>query len=168
MLLGLSNFSELHTTQNLEKLIQQVKCDVVVFRQPYSGWKIGSAKKILIPVTGVGSHDTLRARVLGSLWRTFQPELTFFQVLPLGTAKKVREKREIDLRRFSNRIIPGKSEVKIILSNDIKKELLQQTVEHDMFIMGLGKAGPKRTVFGDLTLEMAEKTDTALLFISHY
>lgn len=168
VLLGLSQFSELYTTQNLEKLIKQVKCDVVVFRQPYSGWKIGSAKKILIPVTGVGSHDTLRARVVGSLWRTFQPEFTFFQVLPLGTSKKVKEKKEIELRRFSSRIIPGNSEVKIILSNDVKNELIQQTAEHDMVIMGLGKAGPKRTVFGELTLEMAEKTDTALLFISHY
>jgi len=167
VLLGLSNFSELNTTQNLEKLIKQVKCDVVVFRQPYSGWKISSAKRILIPVTGVGSHDTLRARVAASLWRTFQPDFTFFHVLPLNTSKKEQEKQEIALRRFSSRIIPGKSEVKIILSDDVKSELIKQTADHDMVIMGLGKAGPKRIVFGALTLDMAEKTDTALLFISN-
>tara|TARA_R100001143_G_scaffold63593_1_gene73094 strand:+ start:7703 stop:9925 length:2223 start_codon:yes stop_codon:yes gene_type:complete len=168
VLLGLSNFSELHTTQNLEKLIKQVKCDVVVFRQPYSGWKIESAKKILIPVTGVGSHDSLRARVAASLWRTYQPEFTFFQILPSNTPIKVKEKKEQELGRFSSRIIPGNSEVKIILSDDVKNELIRQTAEHDMVIMGLGKAGPKREVFGEITLDMAEKTDTALLFISHY
>lgn len=168
VLLGLSSFSELQTTQNLEKLIKQVKCDVVVFRQPYSGWKIESAKKILIPVTGVGSHDSLRARVAGSLWRTYRPQFTFLQILPENTAKRDLEKTEAALKRFSSRIIPDKSVVNIILSDDVKSELIQQTAEHDMVIMGLGKAGPNRRLFGELTLEMAEKTDTALLFISHY
>ena len=167
VLLGLSSFSELQTTQNLEQLIKQVKCDVVVFRQPYSGWKIESAKKILIPVTGVGSHDSLRARVAGSLWRTFQPQFTFLQILPVNTTKRDQEKTEVALRRFSSRIIPDKSEVKIILSDDVKGELIQQATEHDMVIMGLGKAGPKRKVFGDVTLDLAEKTDTALIFISN-
>ena len=167
VLLGLSSFSELQTTQNLEKLIKQVKCDVVVFRQPFSGWKIESAKKILIPVTGIGSHDSLRARVAGSLWRTFQPQFTFLQILPVNTTKRDLEKTEVALKRFSSRIIPDKSVVKIILSDDVKSELIQQTAEHDMVIMGLGKAGPKRKVFGELTLDMAEKTDTALIFISN-
>jgi APA family basic amino acid/polyamine antiporter len=167
VLLGLSSFSELQTTQNLEKLIKQVKCDVVVFRQPFSGWKIESAKKILIPVTGIGSHDSLRARVAGSLWRTFQPQFTFLQILPANTTKRDLEKTEVALKRFSSRIIPDKSVVKIILSDEVKSELIQQTAEHDMVIMGLGKAGPKRRVFGELTLDMAEKTDTALIFISN-
>ncbi len=70
------------TLQNLEKLVKHVKADVVVFRQPYSGWKITAARKVLIPVAGFESHDPLRASVAASLWRTSQPEITFIQILP--------------------------------------------------------------------------------------
>ncbi|MEX0945692.1 MAG: amino acid permease [Balneolaceae bacterium] len=167
VLLGLSNFSELQTTQNLEKLVKQVKCDVVVFRQPYSGWKIESAKKVLIPVTGIGSHDTLRARIAASLWRTFQPEFTFIHILPTNTPKSIIKRREEALNRFSNRIIPGDITAKIILSDDVKEELVHQTSEHDLVIMGLGKPGAEDKAFGNIALSMAEEADTALIFISH-
>lgn len=167
VLLGLSNFSELQTTQNLEKLVKQVKCDVVVFRQPYSGWKIESAKKVLIPVTGIGSHDTLRARIAASLWRNFQPEFTFIHILPTNTPKSIIKRREEALNRFSNRIIPGDITAKIILSDDVKEELVHQTSEHDLVIMGLGKPGAEDKAFGNIALSMAEEADTALIFISH-
>lgn len=45
LLLGLSDLNDLQTSENLEKLVKNVKADVVVFRQPYSGWKITEAQK---------------------------------------------------------------------------------------------------------------------------
>jgi basic amino acid/polyamine antiporter, APA family len=167
MLLGLSSFSDLQTTNNLEKLVKRVRCDVVVMRQPYSGWKITEARKVLIPVAGMGTHDTLRARVAASLWRTSQPEITFFQIMPARTPDSVMLKKQKDLTRFSGRIIPGKTEALIVRSDDVKGELVRQTASHDLVIMGLGKPGPNGKTFGSIALSMAEETDTALIFISH-
>jgi len=166
LLLGLSSLDDFETSQNLEKLVRNVKSDVVVFRQPYTGWKITEARKILIPVAGFSSHDPLRARIAASLWRASQPEITFLQILRSNTPEATRRKNEADLARFSGRIIPGKTETKIILSDDIKGELVRQAAEHDLVIMGLGKPGSSNRVFGSISISLARETDTALIFIS--
>jgi basic amino acid/polyamine antiporter, APA family len=166
LLLGLSNLEDFETSQNLEKLVRNVKSDVVVFRQPYSGWKITEAKKVLIPVAGLSSHDPLRARVAASLWRASQPEMTFVQILPSDTPEETVKKNTVQLSRFAGRIIPGKIDVKILRNDDVKSELILQTQEHDLVIMGLGKPGVHEKAFGGISLALAEKTDTALIFIS--
>lgn len=166
ILLGLSDLNDFQTNMNLEKLVKHVKSDVVVFRQPYSGWKITEARKILIPVAGFESHDPLRARVAASLWRASQPEITFIQILPLNTSRETLQKNNSNLSRFAGRIIPGKTEVRIITNDDVVSELIKQAAGHDLVIMGLGKAGKHQKAFGNLALTLAEKTDTALIFIS--
>ncbi|CAN5211577.1 amino acid permease [soil metagenome] len=166
LLLGLSDLNDIQTNENLEKLVKNVKSDVVVFRQPYSGWKITEARKVLIPVAGFDSHDTLRARVAASLWRASQPEITFIQILPSKTPQARIQKNNLRLSRFAGRIIPGKTKVRIIPNDDVKSELIKQSEEHDLVIMGLGKAGIMEKVFGNIALTLAEKTNTALIFIS--
>ena len=166
LLLGLSDLNDLQTSENLEKLVKHVKADVVVFRQPYSGWKITEARKILIPVAGFESHDPLRARVAASLWRASQPEITFIQILPINTPRETIQKNNLRLSRFAGRIIPGKTEVRIIPSGDVEAELIKEASGHDLVIMGVGKAGKKEKAFGHLAHALAEKTDTALIFIS--
>jgi basic amino acid/polyamine antiporter, APA family len=166
LLLGLSNLEEFQTSQNLEKLVRNVKSDVVVFRQPYTGWKITKARKILIPVAGFSSHDPLRARIAASLWRASQPGITFVQILPSDTPQVIVKKNQAELSRFSGRIIPGKTEAKIILADDVKAELVRQASEYDLVIMGLGKPGTTERVFGSISISLAKETDTALIFIS--
>lgn len=166
LLLGLSDINDLRTNQNLEKLVRNVKSDVVVFRQPYSGWKITEAQNILIPVAGFDSHDSLRARVAASIWRASRPNITFLQILPTNTTEGKRKKNLVTLSRFSGRIIPGKTEDKIILSDDVKAELIRQSKIHDLVIMGLGKPDPHEKAFGEIALSLAEETKSALIFIS--
>lgn len=166
LLLGLSDLNDFQTNQNLEKLVKNVKSDVVVFRQPYSGWKITEARKVLIPVAGFQSHDTLRARIAASIWRASQPEITFIQLLPSHTPAETIQKNHSKLSRFAGRIIPGKTKVHVISVDDVKTELIKQAKEHDLVIMGLGKPGKNEKAFGNIALTLAEKTDTALIFIS--
>ncbi|WP_051286536.1 APC family permease [Salinimicrobium terrae] len=166
LLLGLSDLNDFQTHQNLEKLVKHVKADVVVFRQPFSGWKITAARKVLIPVAGFESHDPLRARVAASLWRASQPEITFIQILPSNTPRETLQKNHLRLSRFAGRIIPGKTEVRVIPNDDVALELITQAAGHDLVIMGLGKAGKHQKAFGNVALTLAEKTDTALIFIS--
>lgn len=168
ILLGLSSLDELKTTENLEQLLSRVKCDVVVFRQPYSGWKISGVRRVLMPVAGFGSHDVLRARVAASLWRLCQPEFHFIQILPEGTAKEVQQRNYEKLSRFSKRIIPQNSVAEIRVSPDPREELKKQASEHDLVIMGLGQRGPGKKAFGSIAMKMASETDTALIFISNH
>jgi len=166
LLLGLSDLHDFQTNQNLEKLVKHIKADVVVFRPPYSGWKITEARKVLIPVAGFESHDPLRARVAASLWRASQPEITFIQIMPSNTPKETLQKNNLHLSRFAGRIIPGKTEVRIIPNDDVVSELINQASGHDLVIMGLGKAGKHQKAFGHLAHALAEKTSKALIFIS--
>lgn len=166
LLLGLSDLNDPQTSENLEKLVKHVKADVVVFRQPYSGWRITEARNILIPVAGFESHDPLRARVAASLWRASQPEITFIQILPLNTPRETLQKNNLRLSRFAGRIIPGKTEVRIIPSDDVESELINLASGYDLVIMGVGKASKNEKAFGHLAHALAEKTDTALIFIS--
>jgi basic amino acid/polyamine antiporter, APA family len=166
VLLGLSDLNDLKTHQNLEKLVKRVKCDVVVFRQPHSGWKITKAKKVLIPVAGFGSHDTMRARIAATLWRTSQPEITFLQILPANTPDEIQRKNMKNLSRFAGRIIPGETKTEIVLSDNLKEELVRHAAENDLVIMGLGKPGPNSIAFGHIALALAAETNTGLIYIS--
>ncbi|MCC5940010.1 MAG: amino acid permease [Balneolaceae bacterium] len=167
LLLGLSYLTDTQTAENLEKLVAEVHCDVVVFRTPYSGWNIKDAKRILVPVGGTGEHDALRARVLGSLWRTTQPEITFVQMVPENTPAKKLARIEIDLKRFAGRIIPGNSSTMVIPEANVPEKLTELTHDFDLVVMGLGKAGPNSRAFGSVTQKLAGETGTALILISH-
>ena len=166
LMLGLSDLGDAETLENLEQLVKNVNSDVVVFRQPFSGWKITDARKILIPVAGLDSHDTLRARVAASLWRASQPEITFVQILPTNTPEETIQNNHKRLSRFAGRIIPGKTEVRIVASDNVTDELIKQSQEHDLVIMGLGKASLHEKAFGNIVHVLAKETDTALIFIS--
>ena len=124
--------------------MKHVKSDVVVFRQPHSGWKITEARKILIPVAGLDSNDPLRARIAASLWRASQPDIAFVQILPSNTQEETLRKNHQRLSRFASRIIPGKTEVRIISNDNVVDELTSLSLEHDLVIMGLGKSQPSR------------------------
>lgn len=166
LLLGLSDLNDIQTNENLEKLVHHVKSDVVVFRPPHSGWKVTEARNILIPVAGLDSNDPLRARIAASLWRTSQPNITFVQILPLNTPDETVKRNHVRLARFAGRIIPGKTDVQIIPSDNVMDELVKLSAQHDLIIMGLGKPGLHEKAFGNIALTLAEQTETSLIFIS--
>ncbi|PWN05436.1 amino acid permease [Rhodohalobacter mucosus] len=166
LLLGLSNLNDKQTHENLEKLVKNVKSDLVVFRQPHTGWKITEARTVLIPVAGLSSHDPLRARVAASLWRASQPEITFVQILPNGTPEEKINKNRVNLARFAGGIIPAKTNVEVITSGNPTTELVRLANQNDLVIMGLGKPGAGEKAFGSIAQTLAEDTGTALIFIS--
>lgn len=166
LLLGLSNFSNKRTKTALESLIKNVKCDVVVYRQPIEGWDITKARSVLIPVAGFGSHDILRARIAASLWRSSRPEVTFLQVLPASASKEQHRRNRHRLERFAASIIPGTTRTRVVLSDNPQSELVRITGEHDVVIMGLRKSIGDEPIFGEIHLRMAKDTNTALIFIS--
>lgn len=166
ILIGLSNITELNIQKNIEKLVQTVECDVVIFRQPFSDWKISDIKKILVPVAGFSEHDLLRARILASLWRENHPMVSFVQILPTNTPTEVVVKRRKKLDSFASQIIPEKTDVRVYLNDNPKELLISLSNKSDLVILGLTKPGPRRPVLGDLPVALATNTSSGLIFIS--
>jgi amino acid transporter len=167
LLLGPGDFSDEKTTSKLEQLITRVPCDVVVLRQPHSGWKISEAKRVLIPIAGFDKHDLLRARIAASLWRNFQPEITFMQILPEDATNAEIRKQYRLIQHFGEEIIPIGFHSNVILSNNVMQTLVEETARHDLMILGLGRLMPGDTAFGKIPMEIIQKTNTAVIFISH-
>ncbi|KPP95216.1 MAG: APC superfamily amino acid-polyamine transporter [Bacteroidetes bacterium HLUCCA01] len=167
LLIGPGEFTDEKTTRRLEQLISRVPCDVVVLRQPYTGWNISQARKILIPVAGFDKHDLLRARIAASIWRSYQPEITFQQLVPAGVSKKeLRTQRRL-LHRFAEEIIPTGFKTSIKQSTDIPATLVHEVSQHDLVIIGLGRLLPGDKAFGPIPMDIIKKTNTAAIFISH-
>ena len=76
VLLGLSKIGDDNDGSSLEWLLSTVAADVVVLRAGVN-WQLQNAKRILVPIAGRGGHDYLLARLLASLVRSSQREVTF-------------------------------------------------------------------------------------------
>ncbi len=168
LLLGLSNLQNTDTVDHLENLVKSAACDVIVFRQPFAGWQILNSKKILVPVAGMSEHDALRARLIGSLWREIEPEVTFLQILPENTPDKKIDGIKKKLKGFARNVVPGKSSSIVIKSNDVTQTLVNEATNHDLTIMGLGSKKNKQVIFGNVILDFARKSDCALIIISKF
>ena len=166
ILIGLSNISNLQIRKDIENLVKTVECDVVIFRQPFSGWKISDVKKILVPVAGFAKHDLLRARILASLWRENHPLVSFVQILPTSTSTDIVAKSRKKLHSFASQIIPEKTDSRIYLDDNPKELLISLSKKSDFVILGLSKSGPNRPVLGDLPIALATDTSCGLIFIS--
>jgi len=166
LLLGLSNFAQSDTTlRHLERLTSSVSCDVVVFRPPFAGWDVHSMKRVLVPVAGNSPHDTLRARLLGSLWRTARPEITFLQIVPAHTSADKLQELDAALRRYAAEEVPGIPLTRIVTRNDVADALVELAGEYDTLLMGLAAPAPGRRIFGSLTQRLALDTQATLIMI---
>lgn len=165
LLLGLSDFTDRQTSSQLEQLASQVNSDVIVLRPLEKGWDVTSVKRVLAPVSGYRTHDALRARLLSSLWRAAQPEITFLQVLPEGTETAVQQKTSSALQRYASEEAPGNPQARVICHTDITEAITQEARAHDLVILGLQRVGRQR-VFGDITYRVAQETTCAIILIS--
>jgi APA family basic amino acid/polyamine antiporter len=165
LLLGLSNLDEDFTEKNLEELMSSVDSDVVILRAP-QGWRLSEVNKILVPIGGRGDHDEVRARLLGSLYRTGARAITFIRVLPENTSQEESDRALKNLDKLANDEVPGVPKVKIALNNNVIKEITKNAAESDLVIVGLQRLARRRKKFGKLTLQIARETSCPLIMIS--
>lgn len=166
LVLGLTNLSENVEGANLERLIGSVDCDVVVLRAP-SGWKLNNINRILVPVGGKGRHGELLARLLGSLCRTGSPEINFIKILPESTEWQELERARDDLFNLAqDQVLGSNYKVRVIAHDNPAGEIIQQSKDADLLILGLRRIG-KKSAFGDLALSIARNSNCPLILISH-
>ncbi len=166
ILLGFSNLSEDLVGSALEEMLARVESDVVVLRAP-KGWRLSNIKRILVPVAGRNVHDQLRARLLTSISRAHKAKVTFLKVFSKSTAMQVCKKGRHDLNRFAREEVGSDFEVKIARNNQIADEIIRQSSDQDLIVLGLQRFSRRRRVFGEITLKIAGHSNCGIIMINH-
>ncbi len=166
LLLGLSKLTEQAAVIPLEQLINNVDCDVVVLRAPKT-WELSQVGRILVPTGGGGVHERLLARLLASLARSSDREITFLRVLPQQSPEPARQQAQRGLRRIANDLGLTDADVQVVCS-DRPVEIVAATAdEHDLTVLGIQRLARRQKLFGQFALHVARKTPCPLLLISH-
>lgn len=165
LLLGLGDLTQDVVGTRVENLMSAVDSDVVILRAR-GGWHLSGVRRVLVAVGGRGDHDQLRARLLGSLYRTGASEIEFLRVVPENASKEVHNRAQQELHRLAQDELPGYSQVRIIAANDVAGVIARQAEKSDLLILGLQRLSRRRKIFGDLALNIAQKTSCALIMIS--
>ena len=165
LLLGLSDLSTDAVRLPLEHVIDETEADVVVLGSP-PGWTLESAKRILVPVAGAGTHDRLRARLVGGLCRSRSPQMVFMRVVPADTPEKEQRRLERQLRDHADEEAPGHATALIVASDDFLAAVAEQAAESDLVILGTQRGGRRRAI-GPVALRVARATSGGVILISH-
>ena len=166
LLLGLTQFTDSDTEKNLETLLSSVDSDVVILRAP-GDWQMLEVRRILVPVGGRGGHGELLARILGSICRSGNPEITFLRVLPESADWKTYDRARKELFLYAaDQAVKGEIKVQVEKSDDIAAHIVRRVTESDLAILGIRRLGRRQKFLGELTLRIAGETDRPLLIIS--
>ena len=166
IVMGLSEFRENSTSTPLADLLAGVTCDVVVLRAT-PGWKLSHVHEILVPVGGLGWHDILRARLLGSLFRTGERQVTLLRILPENALESACTRARRALATIARDEAPGYSRVKVVQSDDPSRVITEHAAESDLVILGVQRFSSRKKAFGHISLQIAQKTKCPILMISH-
>lgn len=165
MLLGLTNLNE-KSEERIEYVMNHVNSDIVVLRTP-DRWRLDEVENILVPVRGSGAQDELLARLLGSISRKTNAEITFLKVLAEDANwQKTDRARKALFNIAEDQVQNGHFKVVITKNNNVSEEIIRHAKESDLMILGLQRFGRRRKEFGKLPLYISQQTNCPLLMIS--
>jgi amino acid transporter len=147
-----------------ERLLNEVAADVSILRAP-PGWDLASARRVLIPIGGKGVQDQLRARLLGSLCRTAERELTFLQVLGNAATDSAMQEARRDLDRLAALEAPTAPKIVVERSGDVVETIGAFADEHDLLILGLTRLRGHK-LLGELAVHVARRARCATIMLS--
>ncbi len=165
LLLGFGNLGEELMTGPLEKLMSEVNSDVVILRVPRR-WDLGGVRRVLIPSGGRRDQSPIRARLVGSLCRAGEREVTYLQVLPAGATASAEGRARRDLEKLVRDEAPGDNRVEIVRRDNVVAEVVERAAASDLLILGLQRLSRRNKVFGERVLEIARRTSCPLIMIS--
>jgi hypothetical protein len=165
LLLGLSDLNDRTMLDQVNRLVSRVDSDVIILRIP-QGWQLSEARRVLVPIGGKGDHEVLRARLIGSIGRHRQHEVTYLRVVPTRTTRASIGRARRALEFLAEDEDPGKATVDILRSDHALEAVTERAVKSDLVVLGLQRASRREKMLGDFALTIAEHTDTALIMIS--
>jgi amino acid transporter len=147
-----------------ERLLNDVAADVSILRAP-PGWRLSTARRVLVPIGGKGAQDQLRARLLGSLCRTAERELTFLQVLGSAAAESAVQEARRTLGRLADLESPTAPRIVVERSGNVVEAIGEQADEHDLLILGLPRVRGRK-LLGELAVHVARRARCATIMLS--
>jgi len=165
ILLGFGDLSQAETVVPLETLMGEVESDVVVLRAP-SQWNMDAARRVLVPSGGRRDQSSIRARLLGSLCRTGEREVTYLQVLPGDVTETVERQLRVTLEKLARDEAPASNRIEIVRNDDVIAEVVARAESTDLIILGLQRIGRRKKVIGESVMEIAQRTSCPLIMIS--
>jgi amino acid transporter len=167
LLLGFSNLDEHRGDAPIEELMRSIHCDTVVLRAA-PDWRLTDVRRILVAIGGRGGQDVLRARLVASLCRGGEREITYLRAVRPGSSPQ----RLARIRRVVNRIAldeaHGRARVVLEVGDSPSDVITAHAAEHELVILGLQRPGRDRgrRIFGEMSLRIARTAPGAVLMIS--
>ena len=167
LLIGLAARSDAPLDRELEDLINEVDCDVAVMRAP-EDWRVGEAKRVLVPVGGRGEEHELRARLLATLCRDMPREIRFLTVMRPDAGEDEVADQVRAVSRVADLAIPGVAiKVEVVKGEDPSAAILAEAGSSDLLVLGLRQSrSTGRKVFGKVTLRIARAAPCAVILLS--
>lgn len=166
VLLGMAALTDESVRGRLENLASRLPGNVVIFRAQ-RGWHPRSVQNVLVPIGGRVVHNALRARLLNGLRRRADGEMVvrYLLVLPVATSEQQRRTVEDLWSRLVTDETSAKSEVSVVLNDDIASAISDAASAADLVVLGLNKPDPRRRVFGALTTRVIQDIKCAVMVI---
>jgi amino acid transporter/nucleotide-binding universal stress UspA family protein len=121
----------------IHRVINRQPCDVAILK--CDSEEIPSFRRILISIGGQEVHDHLKARIVHSLSQEEENEVTFFRVIPEGSAKSVIKKTEESLKNTAEKYNIPQARIDIEQNSDVAKAIAALASQHDFLILGMRK-----------------------------
>jgi amino acid transporter/nucleotide-binding universal stress UspA family protein len=165
VLLGLPDLSGEAVEARTESLLEQLEVDTVILRAPRR-WSLNAARRVLVPIGGGRDQSHLRARLLSSLIRTGNRDITYFHTIPSGASSEDAARAERDLRNLARDEVPGPHQVLVERTDDPQGVIVRRAAESDLVVMGTQRRGRGNSQIGRLPIMIARQIDVPLILIS--
>jgi APA family basic amino acid/polyamine antiporter len=165
LLVGLPKNVDEKLDRELETLLDEVDCDVAMMRAA-DDWRIGNAKRVLVPIAGKSEEHELRVRLLATLSREAPRELVFLTVVPAAATDDDVAEASKTLGRLSRMKIPGTAKVEVIRSDDAAAAILAETERFDLCVLGMRKMRSGKKVVGTINRRIAADAKCAVMLLS--
>ena len=162
LLLGLTQLADNDLVLPIEKLINQVSCDVVVLRAP-KDWDLRNANRILVPTTGRRIDDHLLARILASLSKNVEREITFLNVLPESSSSLELRDAQQNLAMWVHNLCSSSGRVTVAASDTPLDTILENAAQADLMILGIHRNKHDKKLLSRFAWQIIEHTDCPLL-----
>ncbi len=166
LLLGLTSLDDRRVGLPLEQLVNKIGCDVVILRAP-TDWNLTETNRILVPTTGRRIDDPLLARVLASLSKHVEREITFLSVLPESKSMVERRDAHQNLMKWVYNLCSSSGRVHVEASDDPLQTILEQAEEADLLILSIRRGKSGKNLFSAFVKQIIEQTDCPILFVRH-
>jgi amino acid transporter len=164
VVLGAPPSSAAGVPNRLEDFIATVAAEVAVVRATHR-WRIAEVRRVLVPLGGHGHHSRLRARLLASLTRSEDCEITFLRSVAPGTPEPERIRAEREVRALARD--ESESRFEVVIDDDANPvdAIERRAAQADLVVMGFQHGPDSRRVFGPLIRELIDRCETPLILL---